>query len=119
MILLKTVKRKKKKKKGKKTNPEREGEKGETASDPEDKPNDDSSSKEKKHNLPTEGEPNSDQTIENEDGSPKQTRHYGPDGKAEYDIDYNHPGKNHEFPHKHTWDWSKNPPRQSSQPMTQ
>ena len=64
------------------------------------------------HSLPTEGEPNSDKELYDKDGL-KQTRHYGSDGKAEYDIDYRHPDpKNtHQFPHRHNWDWSKNPPR--------
>ncbi len=59
------------------------------------------------HKLPTDGEPNSDQDLHDENGK-KQTRHYGPDGKAEYDIDYRHPNSDntHKFPHKHTWDWS-------------
>lgn len=61
--------------------------------------------------LSVTGEPNSTTTEYNEDGSPKQVRVYGPDGKAQKDIDYNH-GGNHEFPHEHEWDWSKKPPRQ-------
>lgn len=67
--------------------------------------------------LPTTGEPNTDQELLNPDGTVKQRRHYGPDGKAEKDIDYNHPGeKDHKFPHEHDWDWSKNPPRQGAKP---
>ena len=67
-------------------------------------------SNDKSNSLPTTGEPNSDQHLYDENGL-KQTRHYGPDGEAEYDIDYRHPGKNHHFPHKHVWDWSKPNPR--------
>ena len=67
-------------------------------------------SKDNPKSLPTTSEPNSDQHLYDEDGL-KQTRHYGPDGKAEYDIDYRHPGENHKFPHKHVWDWSKSDPR--------
>ena len=68
--------------------------------------------KKPEHNLPTQGEPNSDQELHDKDGL-KQKRHYGPDGKAEYDIDYRHPDpkNNHEFPHRHNWDWNKTPPR--------
>ena len=64
------------------------------------------------HSLPTEGEPNSERELRDKDGV-KQKRHYGPDGKADYDIDYRHPDpKNtHEFPHRHNWDWNKKPPR--------
>ena len=39
-------------------------------------------------------------------GKLKQTQHYGTDGKAEYNIDYSHPGDKHKFPHKHIWDWT-------------
>ena len=68
-------------------------------------------SKDNTHSLPTKGNPNSDQDLYDESGELKQRRHYGPDGRAEYDIDYKHPGENHKFPHRHNWDWSKNPPR--------
>ena len=61
-------------------------------------------------NLPTTGEPDSDQNLEDETGL-KQTRHYGSDGKADYDIDYHHPGKHHKFPHKHKWTWVDNIPK--------
>ena len=40
--------------------------------------------------LPKEGKPNSEQVLKNPDGSIKQRRFYGPDGKATKDIDYNH-----------------------------
>ena len=80
----------------------------------EEAPSSTSGEKEKtpEHSLPTEGEPNSDKELYDKDGL-KQTRHYGSDGKDEYDIDYRHPDpKNtHQFPHRHNWDWSKNPPR--------
>ncbi|EYE87143.1 hypothetical protein Q428_14995, partial [Fervidicella metallireducens AeB] len=64
---------------------------------------------------PSIGEPNSSSDYLNPDGSVKQRRYYGPDGKPEEDIDYNHPNYDgtHKFPHRHIWDWSKNPPRQS------
>ena len=52
--------------------------------------------------LPKTGEPNSNQTLPNLDGTPKQKRWYGPDGKAERDRDYNHSG-NMPFPHDHEW----------------
>ena len=52
--------------------------------------------------LPPTGEPNSTQTLNNPDGTPKQKRWYGPDGRAEWDRDYNHPG-DMPFPHDHEW----------------
>ena len=63
---------------------------------------------------PNEGNPNSSSDLKNGDGSVKQRRYYGSDGKPELDIDYNHSNSDgtHEFPHKHNWDWSKNNPRQ-------
>ncbi len=77
---------------------------------PESKKNDGATS------LPTEGEPNSDDELYDNEGNLKQKRHYGPDGKAEYDIDYSH-GGNHSFPHKHEWDWTQSPPRLPSKPI--
>ena len=66
-----------------------------------------------KSSLPSRGEPNSSADLLNPDGTIKQRRYYGPDGKAQQDIDYNHTDDGtHEFPHNHDWDWSKNPPRQ-------
>lgn len=55
--------------------------------------------------LRTTGKPNSEQTIRNPDGTIKQRRFYGPDGKALKDIDYNHGGVGHRFPHQHKWSW--------------
>jgi hypothetical protein len=67
--------------------------------------------------LPRTGQPNSTQDLLNPDGSLKQRRWYGPDGKPVRDRDYNHPGKNHVFPHDHEWDWEKTPPRQTGVPV--
>ena len=68
---------------------------------------------EKGKSLPAKGKPNSSADLLNPDGSVKQRRYYGPDGKAQQDIDFNHSDDGtHEFPHTHEWDWSKNPPRQ-------
>ena len=65
------------------------------------------------NSLPTTGEPNSKRHKYNKDGSVKQEREYGPDGRALRDTDYNHSDDGtHEFPHIHDWDWSKIPPRQ-------
>lgn len=59
--------------------------------------------------------PNSSADLLNPDGSAKQRRYYGEDGKAQMDIDFNHTDDGtHEFPHIHIWDWTKNPPRQDS-----
>ena len=73
----------------------------------------DDEANDKERNLPVEGEPNSSQELYDDDGELKQKRYYGPDGKATEDIDYKHQNshENHEFPHKHTWDWSKKRPR--------
>lgn len=54
------------------------------------------------NSLPKQGDPNSSQTLPNPDGMQKQKRWYGPDGKAERDRDYNHPG-DMPFPHDHDW----------------
>ena len=66
----------------------------------------------KPDSLPTEGEPNSHQDLY-KDGKLKQRRYYGPDGRAERDIDYSHPGKDHKFPYEHKWDWDAPKPRLS------
>jgi len=64
--------------------------------------------------LPAIGEPNSSTDKLNPDGTVKQRRYYGPDGKAQEDIDYNHSNGDgsHTFPHRHTWDWTQQNPRQ-------
>jgi RHS repeat-associated protein len=67
--------------------------------------------------LPSTGKPNSTQDLLNPDGSLKQQRWYGPDGRPVRDRDYNHPGDGHVFPHDHYWDWEKTPPRQPSVPV--
>ena len=59
-------------------------------------------------NLPKESEPNSTKDLLNPDGTIKQRRYYGPDGKATKDRDYNHPGDKHSFPHDHEWEWDGN-----------
>lgn len=58
---------------------------------------------------------NSSVDLLNPDGSVKQRRYYGEDGKAQMDIDFNHTDDGtHEFPHIHIWDWTQKPPRQDS-----
>lgn len=59
--------------------------------------------KNKPGSLPTKGEPNTTGKLYNPDGSLKQERSYGPDGEVSKDVDYNHPGSNHSFPHVHDW----------------
>ena len=44
-------------------------------------------------------------------GAIKQIREYDGYGKPRYDIDYDHPQKEHTFPHIHYWDWSQVNPR--------
>ena len=64
--------------------------------------------------LPATSEvPNSSADLLNPDGSVKQRRYYGEDGRAQMDIDFNHTDDGtHEFPHIHMWDWTLKPPRQ-------
>ena len=76
----------------------------------------DNKTQKKKRSLDTEGPPNSDDELYDEEGNLKQQRHYGPDGKAEYDIDYSHSG-NYDFPHKHEWNWNNVPPRSGHIPL--
>ena len=79
---------------------------GDAIPEPVPKPDDDSedSTEDKNNKLPKKSDPNSDKHLYDEKGL-KRTRHYGQDGRAEYDIDYHHPGKKHKFPHKHKWSW--------------
>ncbi|MDE6312575.1 MAG: hypothetical protein K2M46_02985 [Lachnospiraceae bacterium] len=67
-------------------------------------------------NLPaTKQTSNSSADLLNPDGSVKQRRYYGADGKAEMDIDFNHTDDGtHEFANIHIWDWTKKAPRQDS-----
>jgi hypothetical protein len=61
--------------------------------------------------LPVEGEPGTTATKLHPDGSPKQVRQYGPDGKAQTDTDFHQsPAGN---PHAHDWDHSGNQPQRS------
>ena len=52
--------------------------------------------------LPKKGTPGYSRTLPNPDGTSKQKRWYGPDGNAERDRDFNHPG-DMPFPHDHEW----------------
>ena len=54
------------------------------------------------NSLPTTGEPNSKNILNNPDGTKKQERWYDSDGNAIRDRDYNHSG-NMKFPHDHEW----------------
>ncbi|MCQ2086838.1 MAG: RHS repeat-associated core domain-containing protein [Bacilli bacterium] len=63
------------------------------------------------HKMPNRGVPGSVGRIFYPDGSPKQEREYGPDGRPLVDHDH-HPGEDVGYDHDHDWDWSKNPPRQ-------
>lgn len=53
--------------------------------------------------LPTESDPLSSKDLVDSDGSVKQRRYYGENGKADMDIDYHHGGTGHTFPHRHDW----------------
>ena len=49
-------------------------------------------------------------------GQLKQRRYYDEKGNAKIDIDYFHgDDRTHVFPHRHTWDWGKIPPRQKGE----
>ena len=64
------------------------------------------------HTLPSIGKPNSIGRQYNEDGDLVTERVYGPDGRAQRDIDYTdhgHPKYHPDIPHQHDWDWSKEP----------
>ena len=65
----------------------------------------------KNHRNPNRGTPNSIGRIYYPDGSPKQEREYGPDGRPVVDHDH-HTGEDVGYDHDHDWDWDKNPPRQ-------
>jgi RHS repeat-associated protein len=60
------------------------------------------------------GEPGSSITITNPDGTPKQTRIYGPDGYPVQDIDYNH---DHGQGQPHVHDWTR--PADGSPPTSE
>ncbi|WNQ12224.1 polymorphic toxin-type HINT domain-containing protein [Paenibacillus aurantius] len=64
--------------------------------------------------LDPKGEPNTSVDLYNKDGVLTQRRYYGPDGKAQLDIDYDHSNADgtHTFPHRHEWDWTQKNPRQ-------
>lgn len=52
--------------------------------------------------LSRSGEPWSSKDLIDNDGV-KQRRYYDGNGNADEDIDYHHPGSDHEFPHRHVW----------------
>ena len=55
--------------------------------------------------TPKIGKPNSTLEMYNRDGSLRRRRQFDENGKAKKDVDYNHTGENHEFPHVHDWKW--------------
>lgn len=54
---------------------------------------------------PDWGTPGSVVDLLNPDGSVKQRRRYGPNGRPLKDRDFKHPGEDHKFPHDHDWIW--------------
>lgn len=66
-------------------------------------------------NLLTTGKPNSSVDFYDEKGTLTQRRYYDKNGRAIEDIDYEHSNgdNSHEFPHRHTWDWSSGSPKKS------
>lgn len=65
--------------------------------------------------LPRTGTPNSTDRLYKPDGSLKQERVYGPNGEPLKDIDYDHGGAGHVFPHEHIWE---NGERGEPRPLT-
>ncbi|QWB99714.1 hypothetical protein KHQ88_06020 [Mycoplasmatota bacterium] len=63
------------------------------------------------HRNPNRGKPGSTKRIYYPDGSLKQEREYGPDGKPLLDHDH-HKGEDVGYDHDHDWDWSQEKPRQ-------
>jgi len=58
-------------------------------------------------NIPNmRGTPNSTIRLVDSNGKVIQERHFGPDGRAAWDIDHRHAHHGHGTPHKHVWDWS-------------
>ena len=55
----------------------------------------------------TKGDPYSSKDQKNPDGSVKQRRYFDKNGNADMDIDYNHGGTGHPFPHRHYWENGK------------
>lgn len=69
--------------------------------------------------LPVVGDPGSTVTLPKPDGSPKQVRRYGPDGKPETDVDHS---PHHGSPNPHAHDWGRDangkPTRGAPRPVT-
>lgn len=62
--------------------------------------------------TPSRGAPNSVEEVK-----PGQWRKFGPDGRAEKDLDTGHDHGGGD-PHVHDWDWGKTPPRsKASRPL--
>jgi hypothetical protein len=57
--------------------------------------------------LPGTGVPNSTQEKCGPHGNVTQRRHYGPDGRALKNIDYDHDYEGVGIPHAHDWDWTQ------------
>jgi YD repeat-containing protein len=65
--------------------------------------------------TPARGEPGTTATFPAKDGG-RTERTYGPDGRAETDVDYGHNHGGQGDPHEHDWDWSRNRPRLPGRP---
>ena len=73
-----------------------------------------------RRNLSPFGQPNSTTDLLYENGKVKQRRFYGPDGKAEYDIDFTDHGNPSIHPrvHRNNWKWDGNRPMGHDNPIT-
>jgi hypothetical protein len=68
------------------------------------------------NDLPSSGSPNSTAEKKDSAGNIIQRRYYGPDGRAQKNIDYGHDHTGMGDPHAHDWDWTlpkkkRRPPR--------
>ena len=71
------------------------------------------------HSLPARGAPGSIGRQYTEDGNLARERIYGPDGKAEKDIDYSdhgNPKEHPDVPHQHDWNWDGDKGKRDEEP---
>lgn len=71
----------------------------------------------RRNDLPSKAAPNSVAKKKDATGKVIQKRFFGPDGRAEKNIDYGHDHTGVGDPHAHDWDWTKTPPRQPPRPL--
>jgi hypothetical protein len=67
--------------------------------------------------LPSSGTPGGTAEKKDSTGNVIQRRYYGPDGRAEKNVDYGHDFEGVGDPHAHDWDWTKRPARQRARAL--